>query len=376
MSNPIKLPILYCRRTDGGINQWTIEVDGARYRTISGVVDGSLVTSAWTECVVKNGGRANETTPEVQAMAEAQAKWKKKVENKYTENPNAVDTDRIFQVMLAKDIKDHKAKVDVEFKKGGKVYAQRKLDGIRCAIKADGMWTRNGKAIVSCPHIFDAIQHLFVGQPDLVLDGELFNDDLKDNFNLITSLVKKQKPIQEDFDRSAELIHYHIYDLAIPNEPFVNRCKGYQAICAMVDKPFLIPVTTYECADWETLDTLYGEWLQEGQEGQIIRFNSVYENKRTDRLLKRKEFTDKEFVITGVQSGVGKAANLACKMNFVAENGEPFDATTTGPEAIRTRYLQEIESLKGKLATVRFGNRTPDRNVPRWGRVIAIRDYE
>ncbi len=372
----MKLSTLYCRRSDGGTNQWEVEVDGARYRTISGVVGGSLVTSAWTECVVKNEGRANATTPEAQAMAEAQAKWKKKVENKYTENIDAVDTDKIFQVMLAKDIKDHKAKVDAQFKKGQTVFAQCKLDGIRCAINRHGMWTRNGKPITACPHIFDAVKFLFEGQPDLVLDGELFNNDLKDNFNSIVSLVKKVKPDSIELARSAELIQYHIYDLAIPDEPFINRCKGYKNICAMIDKPFIVPVETYECGSWEGLNELYGEWLEQGQEGQIIRFNVAYENKRTDKLLKRKEFTDEEFVITGVQSGVGKAANLACKMNFVNETGEPFDATTTGPEALRTRYLNEIESLVGKHATVRYGNRTPDKNVPRWGRVIAIRDYE
>ncbi len=32
-------------------------------------------------------------------------------------------------------------------------WSQPKLDGIRCVVDKNGMWTRAGKPITSCPHI-------------------------------------------------------------------------------------------------------------------------------------------------------------------------------------------------------------------------------
>ena len=41
------------------------------------------------------------------------------------------------------------------------IYSQPKLDGIRCIVKKDGMWSRNGKKIISAPHIHESLKPLF-----------------------------------------------------------------------------------------------------------------------------------------------------------------------------------------------------------------------
>jgi len=385
----IQLPTLYCRRQDGGINQWTIEVDGSRKRTISGKVGGKLVESAWEQCVVKNEGRSNATTPESQALAQAQSDWNKKKARKYSESPDTVDTDKIYQCMLAKDVrgewdkktetwkKPHWPKIEKALNEGQKIFVQAKLDGIRCIANKDGLWSREGKRFVSCPHIEEALKPLFAGQPDLILDGELFNFELRNDFNKIASLIKRQKPTAEDIAETAENVQYHIYDVPSVDELFEKRCRGYNALCRVADKPFIVPVETYEVSSLQEIHDLYDLFAEtHKQEGAIIRFNVKYLNKRTDQLLKYKVFVDEEFVIVDVHSGVGKAADLACKMSFVNEDGNPFEATTTGSAETRQGYLKDRNNLIGKRATVRYGNRTPDKNVPRWGRIIAIRDYE
>ena len=68
-------PTLYARGKKKKVLIWNIEVDGGKYRTITGAEGAKQVTSAWTVCEAKNVGRSNETTPEQQAMAEAASKW-------------------------------------------------------------------------------------------------------------------------------------------------------------------------------------------------------------------------------------------------------------------------------------------------------------
>ena len=74
---------IYKRTSAGKIQQWTIEVKDNKFRTVSGQIDGKKTTSSWTECFGKNIGKANETTPRLQAMFEAEAKHTKQLEKHY-----------------------------------------------------------------------------------------------------------------------------------------------------------------------------------------------------------------------------------------------------------------------------------------------------
>ena len=49
--------------------------------------------------------------------------------------------------------------------------------------------------------------------PDAILDGELYNHRLRDNFNKIVSLVRKQTPNKSELIESKELIQFHWYDI-------------------------------------------------------------------------------------------------------------------------------------------------------------------
>jgi ATP-dependent DNA ligase len=184
------------------------------------MVGGQLVTSAWTVCESKNSGKTNETTDQEQALKEARAIWdKKKLQGKYHEDVNAIDTKFFFEPMLAKDWNKEKSKVKFP------LFSQPKLDGIRCIVRADGMWSRNGKQIISAPHIFEILKPLFEINPDLIFDGELYADKFANDFNAICSLVKKTKPTGEDLLESAKAIQYHIYDLPSYNAVFTQRYK-------------------------------------------------------------------------------------------------------------------------------------------------------
>jgi DNA ligase-1 len=357
------LPALYSQRSDGGTQGWTVEIEGNKYRTHSGVHKGAIVVSEWTVCEGKNIGRANETTPEQQALAEAQAKWTKKKEAKYTENIADIETDRIFQPMLAKNFEDRLKDL---FKPDGSLkqilYSQPKLDGIRCLATKDGLYSRNGKKFVACPHIEAALAPIFAANPDVILDGELYNHELKDNFNKIVSCVKRTKPSDEDI-QEARQVQYHVYDLASSPNSFYNRQGELSVLWVLMnytnnplnnnlpDYP-IVRVETTVVSSLKDLDFQYARYVEDGYEGQMVRLDKPYENKRSATLLKRKEWQDGEFKILDVVEGVGNRTGTAGYMVIELPNGTTQKSNIKGEFGLIERYLLEKDQLIGKMATI------------------------
>lgn len=368
----MQLPTLYAQNSDKSSQHWTIKVDGPTFYTEYGRVGSDVVTkSEPTTCVGKNEGKKNETTAEQQAIAEAKSKWKKKLDSGFYEDITKVSEDKFVNLMLAKKYEDFKDKIKFP------VYTQFKLDGVRLAVTRHGMFTRNGKEVVSCPHILFSLANVFKEFPDLVLDGEMYNHQFKDNFNKICSLVKKTKPTKEDLAESEKLVQYYVYDAAVPNLNFFTRMVMIETVFNKHKNPYVVTVPTYECKTYKEIDKLYEQFLTEGYEGQMIRLNDVYQNKRTSSLLKRKEWMDDEFEIMDVIEGIGNRAGMAGAFMLKAKNGKHFRSNLTGGFSLYDQYLKDKESLIGKMATVKFFCYTPKpEEVPRFGNVLSVRDYE
>jgi DNA ligase-1 len=364
------LPTLYARTNTGAVQQWTVEAQNNSYRTTFGQVDGKLQTTNWTECYETNSGRSNQRTPEQQTEFEAKALWKKKKESGYFENISDIDKPTFVEPMLAKNYEDYSSLIQFP------VFSQPKLDGIRCVVTKDGMFTRNGKHIESCPHIFNELQKFFVDQPTLVFDGELYNHDLKHDFNKITSLVKKTKPTTKDIEESSQLVEYWIYDIVNLTKTFEERITWIEKNILAKDYNSINIVLTAWPSNQQQLDELYAAYTEHGFEGQMIRLNTKYENKRSKNLLKRKDFQDKEYTILDIIEGEGNKAGMAGAMVFENELGIRFNSNIKGSREYLKELLNNKLKLIGKQATVKYFNLTPDNQVPRFPYVIAIRDYE
>ena len=359
----MKLSTLYARATNGKTTEFTIEVKGNKYRTISGYTDGVKTVSQFTVCESKNVGKKNETTPEQQALLEAEAIHRKKKETGHFENISDIDTETYFEPMLAQDFNKYKDKIEYP------VYSQPKLDGIRCIVKKDGMWSRNGKRIISAPHIYDALKHVFESNPNLILDGELYADKFANDFNTICSLVKKTKPTEQDLRESAEKIEYHIYDVPSVNVGFMAR-YGYLTLlflpkCCKV-------VETLPCENEAKVYELYERYVNEGYEGQMVRISdSMYENKRSKSLLKHKSFIDEEYTILDIEEGEGNKTGMVGSFVFESKTGKRFNSSPKFNWEECTEMWKRKDELIGKSATVKYFNLTPD-GVPRFGYVIKI----
>jgi hypothetical protein len=116
------LPTLYARTNTDAVQQWTVTIEGDKYCTTFGQVDGKLQTTNWTECFETNGGKANERNPQKQALFEAQALWKKKKDSGYFENIKDIDKATFVEPMLAKKFEDYEDSLTYP------VVSERKLD--------------------------------------------------------------------------------------------------------------------------------------------------------------------------------------------------------------------------------------------------------
>lgn len=358
----MKLNTLYKRSVNGKVNEWTVEIGKICFRTISGYTDGVKTTSEWTCCSGKNIGKKNETTPEQQALAEAQAMWTKKLELGSYESIDNIDTPKFFNPMLAHKFEDYKDKITYP------VFSQPKLDGIRCIVRADGMWSRNGKKIISAPHIYEAMKPLFESNPDLIFDGELYADKFANDFNAICSLVKKTKPTSADLEKSKESIQYHIYDLPSCSGTFTQRNKAL--IDIGVPRGCVI-VTTDKVNNENELMKCYSTYVDWGYEGQMIRLDKEYESKRSKSLLKHKSFVDEEYIILDVVEGEGNKTGMVGSFVFESKTGHIFNSSPKfNWEECKAMWNNKNE-LIGKSATVKYFNLTPD-GVPRFPYVINI----
>jgi DNA ligase-1 len=363
----MKLNTLYKRATNGKVVEHTIEVENNCFRTISGYTDGVKTTSEWTCCSGKNIGKKNETTPNEQAMAEAKAMWTKRVELGNFENINDIDNEVYFSPMLAHKWEDRKDKIKYP------AYSQPKLDGIRCVVKSDGMWSRNGKRIVSAPHIFESIKHLFNENPDLILDGELYADKFANDFNAICSLVKKTKPTTDDLKASAESIEYWVYDIPSVDDVFSVRIT---TLWNMFNTGAFVGtkctyVLTQMITDETEVQTYYEHYVDGGYEGQMIRTNEKYENKRSKSLLKHKSFIDEEYTILDIEEGIGNKTGMVGSFVFESKSGKRFNSSPKFNWEECTAMWNDRVNLIGKSATVKYFNLTPD-GVPRFPYVIKI----
>lgn len=345
-------PALYKRDSKGKVRIWSMNQEGDRYQTVSGLLDGERTTSAWTTAEPKNVGKANETDGVSQASLEVEASYTKKLKTGYFRDEADIDKVAFTKPMLAREY------TEGDLSNGA--WSQPKLDGMRCIARADGLWTRTGKPIVTCPHVIEALAPLFNAEPDLILDGELYNHDLRDDFNELMSILRKGKPNAEHLEKSARVAQYHIYDIPAHPGNFSDRAESLRSALEFLPSTDCLRfVPTAYVNSQRALDELQVRYADEGYEGQMVRFEGPYEaGKRSKLLLKRKEWLDDEFQVVSMQQGTGNWAGAIKTFTVTMPNGGTSDATLTG--SYETLQKLAAEGVVPVWAKVKFFGFTPD----------------
>ena len=351
---------LYCRDTMGRIRVWRMEIEGNKYRTIAGLMDGELVVSEWTVTKGKNIGRSNETSAEEQAAKDVENKYKKQRKTGYFDDIEKIDTVQYVEPMLAKLYRDYAAKIDFSSECW---IAQCKFNGMRCIATKNGLFTRKGERYMTCQHIEKALEPFFKNHPDAVLDGELFNEEYRQQLNEISKLIRKTVHIsQDDLDRCEKLVKYYVYD-GYGFDKMNDSTRGYSYRKNSIDNymtwvSYVIAVTDHNIKSLEDMNQVYSQYVDAGHEGIMLRnCNSPYENKRSKYLLKVKPEDDSEAVILDIIEGEGNWSGSG-KSITLQWGDQVFDASFKGTYEQAVEFLNRKDEWVGKTVTFLYNGLT------------------
>jgi DNA ligase-1 len=257
------------------------------------------------------------------------------------------------------------------------VYIQPKLDGVRCLFTKDGAFSRTGKKFMNVRHIEMALKSFFDQQPDVILDGELYNHKLKRDFEKIISLVRKQKPTDTDRLDAQHLVQFHCYDYfdGVLYDSYKTRMNNLVTSDIYDAQIKYVPAKLVDSYNYAR--TLHKEYLDEGYEGSIIRLDGLYKHGRSYDLMKFKDFSDTEAIITGYELGKGKRQGTLGKFLMQDDEGVEFGCPPGKGYTYKdlAKMLLKIDDYIGQRATFTYFQRTKAGSY-RHPLFKCIRNYE
>ena len=261
-------------------------------------------------------------------------------------------------------------------------YIQPKLDGVRCLFTKDGAFSRAGNQFMNVKHIEHDLKPVFNKYPNLILDGELYNHGLKDDFNKIISLVKKKKPTDEQRYEAELLVQYHMYDIAsYPHATYEWRMHFVNTLTdsAMVRTSDCLRIIKTEVAlDFDNALSKHQKYLKQGYEGSIYRsMTGQYKGTRSWDLMKFKDFHDDEATIVGYELGKGKREGTLGKFIMQDDEGVEFGCPPGKGYDYKdlANMLNNVSDYIGQRATFTYFQRTKAGSY-RHPHYKCIRNYE
>ena len=284
-----------------------------------------------------------------------------------------------YKPMLAYPV----SKKPIDYKKC--VYVQPKLDGVRCLIQYERRikpredvvvaYSRTGKEWKNINHILEKLKPFFIKHPSIVLDGELYNHDFRDDFESIISMVRKTKPTDIDRLISRENVQFHCYDIVNKKLKYENRKKFISQ--NLPDSYCLKHIFTQLVSSESEAKQVHKKNLANGFEGSIVRLNVPYECKRSHSLRKFKDFQDAEANIVGYDEGKGKRTGTLGKFLMQDDDGNQFGCPPGKGHNYKdlAKMLENVHEYMGQRATFTYFERTKAGSY-RHPLFKCIRNYE
>ena len=271
-----------------------------------------------------------------------------------------------FGVMLAKNYEEHQHKISGDFT------ITTKIDGIRCiAIKEGGkvkFYTRQGKKIEGLVELQKAYEDMLLD--DYVYDGELILNDVTLPSD---QLFRETQKVVSKKGEKYNLIHV-IFDM-LPVEEFyegqskksyIERRKDLKTIYELQSIGRFNSVNTPSMNVIEVLPTLYvgndksmikkllKKVVAEDKEGIMVNMNdALYVTKRSDALLKVKEFHTIDLKIIGYEEGSGRLKGTLGAI-IVDYKGHSVNVGSGLTEMDRNQLWKQRQSLVGRVAEIEY----------------------
>ena len=348
-------PILYADNKQGVLKSWEIRVIEGEIPVLEceyGQEGGKKILSHRPVETLKRG---HDSLYQM-ALSMAQSKWIHKKEREgYSEEKIITKKNlRSYSPMLAKTFD------------GGKhltfpLYAQPKIDGLRCV----AFWDGNSVQLRSRTNVLFSSQCLqpirkdlltiFQNDPEIVLDGELYADNVP--FEKLSGSIRK-----EDSHPGFE-IYFLCFDIFSDKKNFEERFVRWE-------NPSVRGVRKLETFLVHSLDSVmdcHQEWVKQGYEGTIFRNRKgMYrQGFRSWDLQKHKDFQEKEFPIVGFYEGEGGREKGTVIWECQTEDGKRFRVRPRGDLEYRKELFKNANVFIGQPLTVIFQELTHD-GIPRF----------
>lgn len=248
-------------------------------------------------------------------------------------------------------------------------YVQPKLNGIRALFQGGRFQSRDQQPFpeLLLQHLSKPLLEIF--DSNTILDGELYVHSWP--LQRINAAVT---PVRQEPTEDTVKMEYHIYDTVDYNYSFVERFKpiydklsGYQMTPA---------VETVEATSEDYADTYYASKVAQGYEGIMYRLmgcpytvplqtkNLIHwhvnprartlsdQDNRVWHLLKRKDFQDDEFLITGFNATTGPKGERGFQLHLITPSGKRFASGGGLTHSEVDHYLSNDPA--GRMAKIKY----------------------
>lgn len=307
-------------------------------------------------------------------------------------------TEEVLKQKLPFDHKDldqrYKPQKAIPFKHGFFIKArdlQPKLNGVRCTILWElitvgvGMFKESYEGVVIAskkglryhlPHITNRFKkedffRVIEGEPvNIIYDGELYIHGKS------LTYIKDCRPFINEEGKVSNCkgtpteLEFWAFDLAIPKVIQEDRTALLNILLKDKSSPIKIDPTVTVYTEEHAI-SLANTWLDEGYEGAICRDQeALYAfGKRASHMMKIKRWERTDCRVIDVIKKNETTINNKTRtyIAFILENDlneESFECTPEGDETKRLSYLSERDSLIGTYVSVKYRERSGNKNVP------------
>jgi len=241
-----------------------------------------------------------------------------------------------FNVSLGVALSDYDPnRTKIDFSKD-QFYASRKLDGVRTVAIIDSngditIKSRSGKEYLTLDVIKEQLKSLNLR--NVVLDGEccIVEDNGNENFQaMMKEIRKKNYTVQNPKYKCFDILSLEDFYRGTNTTKFSDRIQNLQnTILGKLPNVDVIEQRLITC--WNDVDEFQKEALDNDWEGLVLRKNDFYKGKRSNDLIKVKQFNECELVITGIETGPFRIINYR-------SDGTPYEATEEVVTNLKAMY--------------------------------------
>lgn len=246
-------------------------------------------------------------------------------------------------------------------------FVSRKLDGCRCICIIDGngeptYFSRGGNEFLTLKNLDAEI--ISLGLKNMVIDGEIcmMDENGNENFQGIIKEIKRK-------DHTIENPFFYMFDILTIDE-FINKesttpfsIRNVQLDNLFFQKEFknIGHLEQNTLIDDKMLNYLIGVAKEQGWEGLMLRKDATYQGKRSNDILKVKQFYDAEYTVIDIENAInrvivdGKEVEELMLKNIIIEHkGNRVQVGSGFSHEQKRYYFENPQEILGKQVTVQY----------------------